>query len=61
MCLVYAIPWPVIFSFDKNHLNNWTFVRRLKTYIAQRMTSELAKLVYLLQHCALGMRKNLEH
>ena len=57
----YPPPRPEIKCFDGDPLNYWSFVRSFDTHIAQRMSSDSAKLVYLLQHCTPKVRSNLEH
>ena len=52
---------PVIPVFDGDPLNYWTFVQSLETHIERRLVSDPAKLVYLLQHCAPSVKRNLEH
>ena len=57
----YPSSRPEIKCFDGDPLNNWSFVRSFNTHIAQRMSFDSAKLVYLLQHCTPKVRSNLEH
>ena len=57
----YPPPRPVIPVFDGDPLNYWTFVQSFETLIARRLASDPAKLVYLLQHCAPSVKRNLEH
>jgi len=57
----YPPPKPIIQTFDADPLSYWPFVRSFDTYIAQRMSSDSAKLVYLLQHCSAKVKTNLEH
>ena len=57
----HPLPRPEIKCFDGDPLNYWLFVRSFDTHIAQRMSSDSAKLVYLLQHCTPKIRSNLEH
>ena len=57
----YPPPRPVIQVFDGDPMAYWTFIRSFKTHISSRLSSGSAKLVYLLQHCSTGIRKNLEH
>ena len=47
----YPPPRSVIPLFDGDPLSYWTFVPSFETHIAQTMSSDPAKLVYLLQHC----------
>ena len=56
----YPPPKPVFQTFDGDPLS-WPFMRSFDTHIAQRMNSDSAKLVYLLQHCSPKIRANLEH
>ena len=57
----YPPPRPVIQVFDGNPMTYWPFIRSFETHISSRLSSGPAKLVYLLQHCSPGIRKNLEH
>ena len=57
----YPPPRLVIPVFDGDPLNYWTFVQSFETHIARRLASDPAKLVYLLQHCARSVKRNLEH
>ena len=57
----YPLPRPEIPIFDGDPLSYWTFIRSFETHIAQRMPTDAARLVYLLQHCSPRVRKNLEH
>ena len=57
----YPSPRPEIPIFDGDPLSYWTFIRSFETHIAQRMPTDAARLVYLLQHCSPRVRKNLEH
>ena len=52
---------PEIPIFDGDPLSYWTFIRSFETRIAQRMPTDAARLVYLLQHFSPRVRKNLEH
>ena len=52
---------PVIPKFDGDPVNYWPFICSFETHIAQKMTSDSAKLVYLLQHRSLKLRQILEH
>ena len=55
-------PWrPVIQVFDGDPMTYWPFIRSFETHISSKLSSGPAKLVYLLQHCSPGNRKNLEH
>ena len=51
---------PVIQPFDCVPLIYWPFMRCFDIHIAQRINSDSAKLVYLLQHCSPKIRANLE-
>ena len=57
----YPPPKPVIQTFNGDPLSYWPFMRSFDTHIAQRMNSDSAELVYLLQHCSPKIRANLEH
>ena len=57
----YPTPRPVIANFDGDPLSYWSFMRSFDIHIAQKMPTESAKLVYLLQHCTPKIRKDLEH
>ena len=57
----YPTPRPVIANFDGDPLSYWSFMRSFDLHIAQRMPNESAKMVYLLQHCTLNIRQDLEH
>ena len=57
----YPPPRPEIPIFDGDPLSYWTFIRSFETHIAQRMPTDAARLVYLLQHCSPRVRKNLKH
>ena len=57
----YPPPRPVIPNFDGDPLTYWPFIRTFEAHIATKMSSNSAKLVYLLQHCSTRIRQNLEH
>ena len=57
----YPPPRPVIPNFDGDPLTYWPFVRSFEAHLATKMSSNSAKLVYLLQHCSTRIRQNLEH
>ena len=57
----YPPPRPVIPNFDGDPLTYWLFIRSFEAHIATKMSSNSAKLVYLLQHCSTRIRQNLEH
>ena len=57
----YPPPRRKIPIFDGDPLSYRTFIRSLETHIAQRMPTDAARLVYLLQHCSPQACKNLEH
>ena len=57
----YPPPRPVIPNFDGNPLTYWPFIRSFEAHIATKISSNSAKLVYLLQHCSPRIRQNLEH
>ena len=57
----YPPPRPVIPNFDGDPLTYWPFIRSFEAHIATKISSNSAKLVYLLQHCSPRIRQNLEH
>ena len=52
----YPPPRPEIPLFDGDALSYRTFIRSFETHIAQRMPTNVARLVYLLQHCSQRVR-----
>ena len=52
----YPPPRPVTPNFDGDPLTYWPFIRSFEAHIATKMSSNSAKLVYLLQHCSTRIR-----
>ena len=55
------LPKPAIEEFDGDPLDYWAFVNRFKVHIADRITSDDLKLVYLLQHCSKRVYDRIKH
>ena len=49
---------PVIPNFYGDLLTYWPFIRSFEVHIATKMSSNSAKLVYILQHCSSRIRQN---
>ena len=57
----YPSPRPEMSNFAGDPLCYWTFILSFDTHIANKMPNDEARLVYLLQHCAPNVRRELEH
>ena len=55
------LPKPAIEQFDGDPLDYWAFVSRFKVHIADRISSDDLKLVYLLQHCSKSVYERVKH
>ena len=55
------LPKSAIEEFDGDPLDYWACVNRFKVHIADRITSDDLKLVYLLQHCSKRVYDRIKH